>query len=557
MKKLLAIICSMVLFAGNIPAGAITAENNEPQDAVKVRCSPDLHEVIAGCADAFMTANEDVVVEVGLLEDGSLNEWVAGSGQIAFVTKGYMEGLDPQSNRIVVIGREVYVPVMNNNNPHRDLIMQQGISPAEFAALYAAEGTRNWGSALQNSSSIPVNAYRIDDPSFIAYLTDFLHAESTEIAGTIRESCGAVVEAVKRDPNAIGFCTLNQLIEMEKAGTPLPLTMVPVDLNGNDQLDHFEKIYTDVGALSRGIWIGKYTGTLYSKIFALTGISTLGAAEQELISWIISNGQEVLAENGYAPLMENEKDAILAGLVSTPAAGDQGTLAPKRASAGFLIILALLGIVVLTIIVLTIFNRRSSQTEDVLKSGGKDLVHASEEVPGGYYFDRSHTWTFLERDGMIRVGLDNFLQKVTGEITKVDLKAPGYKVKKGETIFAMIQHGKRLEIKSPVTGTIVQQNTKLVSNPALLSTDPFNEGWICLVEPINWVEEFGSYLKGQKYSDWIKDEFVRLKDFFAGAVNPATGQKIVLQDGGEVIEGILYDLGPEVWEEFQTSFLKN
>jgi glycine cleavage system H lipoate-binding protein/ABC-type phosphate transport system substrate-binding protein len=556
MKKLLAIICSMVLFAGIIPAGAITAENNEPQDAVKVRCSPDLQEVIAGCADAFMNANEDVKVDVGLLEEGSLNDWVAGTGQIAFVTKGYMDGLDPQSNRIVVIGRDVYVPVMNNDNPYHDLIMQQGLSPAEFAALYAAEGTPRWGSALQNSSTVPVTAYRIDDPSFIAYLTDFLHAESPEIAGSVMESCGAVVEAVKRDPNAIGFCTLTQLIEMEKAGTPLPLTMIPVDLNGNDQLDHFETIYTDVAALSRGIWIGKYTGTLYSKIFALTSASTFGAAEQELISWIISNGQEVLAENGYAPLMENEKEAILAGLVSTPAVGDQGTLAPKRASTGFLIVLALLGVLIVTIIVLTIFNRRTPLTEEGLNEEGGGLIKASGDVPGGYYFDRSHTWTFLERDGKIRVGLDNFLQKVTGKITKVDLRAPGDKVKKGETIFAMIQHGKRLEIKSPVTGTIVSQNAKLVSDPGLLSADPFNEGWICLVEPVNWVEEFGSYMKGEKYSDWIKDEFVRLKDFFASVVNPATGQKIVLQDGGEVIEGILNDLGPEVWEDFQTSFLK-
>jgi glycine cleavage system H lipoate-binding protein len=163
----------------------------------------------------------------------------------------------------------------------------------------------------------------------------------------------------------------------------------------------------------------------------------------------------------------------------------------------------------------------------------------------------------MEKDGRIRVGLDNFLQKVTGSITKVDMKIPGEKIKKGEPVFALIQSGKRLEVKSPVTGIIRESNEKLMKSSTLINTDPFAEGWVYLVEPSNWLEEVSTFLNGQKYADWIRYEFLRLKDFFARVMQPDQVHTVVLQEGGEIVEGALKDFGPEVWEDFQTGFLKN
>ena len=62
---------------------------------------------------------------------------------------------------------------------------------------------------------------------------------------------------------------------------------------------------------------------------------------------------------------------------------------------------------------------------------------------------------------------------------------------------------------------------------------------------------------GDKYRNWLKAEFIRLKDFLTsgikspGMVESAT----ILQDGGELRDGILESCGPEVWEEFQTGFI--
>jgi len=66
-------------------------------------------------------------------------------------------------------------------------------------------------------------------------------------------------------------------------------------------------------------------------------------------------------------------------------------------------------------------------------------------------------------------------------------------------------------------------------------------------------------IMAEKYKTWITDEFTRLRDFFASVVKTDTPEYslIVLQDGGALKDNVLADLGPEIWEDFQTKFIDN
>jgi glycine cleavage system H lipoate-binding protein len=205
--------------------------------------------------------------------------------------------------------------------------------------------------------------------------------------------------------------------------------------------------------------------------------------------------------------------------------------------------------------VLSAFNKKEQETE-LSKEQLNAITSKAEEVPGGYLFDRSHTWTYLERNGNIRIGLDAFLQKITGQITKIELKPPGQMIEKGETIFILVQNGKRLEIKSPLSGMIMEINQDLEDNASLVNEAPYSEGWIYMIEPVRWENEYQDFFRPRSYLEWIKTEYARLKDFLARI--PGTSSKeVILQDGGEIREGLLKEFGPEVWDDFQTIYLKN
>jgi hypothetical protein len=137
------------------------------------------------------------------------------------------------------------------------------------------------------------------------------------------------------------------------------------------------------------------------------------------------------------------------------------------------------------------------------------------------------------------------------------MKKPGEKVSKGEYLLSVINKGRQLNICAPVSGTIKEQNVLLNCNSSIINSSPYAEGWVYIIEPSNWIREIQFLFMAEKYQKWVKDEFVRLKDFLAAIVNPSHTQyaQVILQDGGEIIDNPLAELGPEVWEDFQTRFM--
>ena len=161
----------------------------------------------------------------------------------------------------------------------------------------------------------------------------------------------------------------------------------------------------------------------------------------------------------------------------------------------------------------------------------------------------------MELNGMVRVGIDDFLQHITGPLSRVKMKRPGERVQKGEMILIIVQSGKQLSICSPVSGTIRTQNDLLNSRSSMLNTAPFTDGWVYTIEPSNWLRETQFLFMAEKYNEWLKQEFIRLKDFFATSMITSGYAPVLLQDGGELKDNILSGFGPEVWEDFQMKFI--
>ena len=125
------------------------------------------------------------------------------------------------------------------------------------------------------------------------------------------------------------------------------------------------------------------------------------------------------------------------------------------------IFLIIMGVLLLAVLILysafRIFGTSKMEAETVDASRLSVFGENSMKFPGGLFFDKSHTWIFMEKNGQVRIGIDDFLQHVTGPITRVKLKKPGDRIVKGEAFMSLIQRGKQLEIQSPVSGIIREQ----------------------------------------------------------------------------------------------------
>ena len=328
--------------------------------------------------------------------------------------------------------------------------------------------------------------------------------------------------------------------------------------NENGKIDYSEKIYSNLSSFLRGVWIGKYPRELNLNIYSYSASVPTDENAVAFLSWVMTDGQLLLNKNGFSDLAYSQRQLNLSKLNGNEVVVEQ--------SKGYSVIPVAAGIIVICIALffgIDIISQRLRKGKVIaVNSSFKKPALINEqsfEVLDGLYFDKTHTWAFLEKNGIVSIGIDDFLQHVTGPITRVIMRNLGDEVKKGEYFLTIIQEGKQLNIKAPISGRVVAQNDKLISNSEILNTSPYTDGWIYKIEPTNWLRDTQFLVFAQGYREWIRMEFLHLKDFLAVSLraNYAENAQVILQDGGDIMDGVLKDLKPEVWEDFQSHFLDN
>jgi glycine cleavage system H protein len=102
-------------------------------------------------------------------------------------------------------------------------------------------------------------------------------------------------------------------------------------------------------------------------------------------------------------------------------------------------------------------------------------------VPDDLHYTESHEWVRVEGENA-RVGITDHAQAELTDVVYVELPKVGATAEaKGQ--IAVVESVKAAsDIYAPVKGTVVEVNKALESNPALINTDPFGEGWIFVLK---------------------------------------------------------------------------
>ena len=124
------------------------------------------------------------------------------------------------------------------------------------------------------------------------------------------------------------------------------------------------------------------------------------------------------------------------------------------------------------------------------------------DYPDTLRYTDTHEYVGLEGNTAI-VGITAFAIDQLGDIVFLELPEVGTDVVKGDK-FGTIESVKAVEdLKSPVTGKILEINAAMVNAPENLANDPYIEGWLMKVEVPDAVA-FDAVMSATTYREMVE-----------------------------------------------------
>ena len=121
------------------------------------------------------------------------------------------------------------------------------------------------------------------------------------------------------------------------------------------------------------------------------------------------------------------------------------------------------------------------------------------EVRDGLLYTEEHEWARIE-DNIAVVGITDYAQKELRNVVFVKLPEVGDNLT-FQKDFGYVESTKAINaVFSPVSGEVIEVNSKLEESPGLVNSDPYGEGWMVKIKMSN-KNELSQLFNGREYSE--------------------------------------------------------
>jgi len=168
-------------------------------------------------------------------------------------------------------------------------------------------------------------------------------------------------------------------------------------------------------------------------------------------------------------------------------------------------------------------------------------------LPEEIYYHLGHSWAVDEGHNLVRVGIDDFAQKLVGKIDAIQVPNQGSTLHQGDKGWTLEVDSKPIDMLSPVDGKVVAINEKLVNSPDNINKDPYNS-WLMKVESPRFSANKKQLLSGVLARKWMEE----VREILLSRMNYNLG--LVYQDGGLLVDGMARNLDKDKWDDIAKEF---
>ena len=105
-------------------------------------------------------------------------------------------------------------------------------------------------------------------------------------------------------------------------------------------------------------------------------------------------------------------------------------------------------------------------------------------IPDSLRYSANHEWMQVV-GGVVRVGITDVAQDALGDVVHVKLPDLGSRVDVSGLMGEVESTKSVSEIYSPVAGVVASVNERLRTEPSLINSDPYGDGWVCEISGVD------------------------------------------------------------------------
>jgi phosphate transport system substrate-binding protein len=322
------LIVTMILFVSGC---ATTAAQPASQPGVQPAVQPEVEETaisISGAfalfpmvsvwVDEYQKINPNAIIDLQAGGAGKgMTDMLTGAADIAMLSREPRQQELDEGAFPVPVTIDAVVGTINANSPYLDQVLAHGITPEEAGRIWVTEETTTWGQWLGNDIDESIHVYTRSDSAGAAEMWALFAGGTAQedLKGTAVNADPGLAEAVRQDPLGVGFNNIGFAYDLA-TGVPLEgLAIIPIDLNGNGQIDPEESFYGTRDELTQAIAARQYPFPPARELYLVTK-GEPSPAVRDFLRWVLTDGQAFVADAGYVALTDDriqEAQALIGG----------------------------------------------------------------------------------------------------------------------------------------------------------------------------------------------------------------------------------------------------
>lgn len=272
-----------------------------------------LYPLAVKWAEDFQKIHPNVKIEVeGGGAGKGMTDALAGQVDFGMVSREVSDAETAKGAIGFPVAKDAVVPTINEANPLYAELVKHGISQAQATDIWINGTIKTWGQLLGTADETAITVFTRSDACGAAETwAKWLGKHQEDLLGEGVNGDPGVANAVQKNVTSIGLNNIGYAYDNNTL-KPLPgIRVLPVDANGNGQIDPEEDFYGTKDQLTKAIADGKYPSPPARDLYLVSNGIPTNPAAVAFLKYALTEGQNANEGVGYITIPQEKLDAAL------------------------------------------------------------------------------------------------------------------------------------------------------------------------------------------------------------------------------------------------------